>query len=758
MNALRILLLEDSLLDAELIEAHLADSGIDCELVRVESQTAFHSSLDCNSFDLILADYSLPSFDGISALEIARATCPDVPFIFVSATLGEELAIETLKGGATDYVLKQRLERLASSVKRALGEAKERIARKRAQEALRKLASELKVQVKERTEQGRRAAFLAETSTVLASSLDYETTLVVVAQLAIPYIADWCAVDILDKDNQILRRVAIAHADPAKVELAWELNRRYPDDLKTSMGLPKILRTGQSAIAPKISDAHLNLVAQNSEHLEILRSLGLTSCIIVPLLARERILGAMTFATAESGRHYGAVDRALVEDLARRAALAIDNAQLYSEAQNARQIAEQTAQRNASLQALTAALSEALTPTQVAEVGVEQGLAVLNASAGFMALLTDNHQSLEIVQGLGYSPSLLEDWKHVPLSAPVPIVDAIKSKKPILLESCQALGQVYPHLAQQYANTSHQAWVSIPLIVEGEAIGGMGLSFSESRTFSQDDYAFMWAVSQQCAQAIERARAYAAEQEARAEAEAASRAKDEFLAMLSHELRTPLNVILGWTQLLRTRQWDEAKRSQALETIERNTKGLGALIEDILDVSRIITGRLRLCQHPCDLSPIIEAAIETIRPTAEAKTIQIHRHFDASTGKVWGDANRLQQVVWNLLSNAIKFTPAGGEVTVRLAQSEGEVVGCPYAEIQVRDSGKGIAPNFLPHVFDRFRQENGGRTRSYNGLGLGLAIVRYLVEMHNGTVEVSSTGEGQGATFTIRLPLWVPSR
>ena len=237
------------------------------------------------------------------------------------------------------------------------------------------------------------------------------------------------------------------------------------------------------------------------------------------------------------------------------------------------------------------------------------------------------------------------------------------------------------------------------------------------------------------------------EQEARAEAEAANRMKDEFLATLSHELRTPLNAMLGWTTLLRTRKFNEATTARALETIDRNTKSLQQLIEDVLDVSRIITGKLRLNICPVEIVPIIEAAIETVLPAAEAKNIQIDLGLDASVGAILGDANRLQQVFWNLLSNAVKFTPKGGRVEVRLDRINSRIQVC------VSDTGQGIAPNFLPYVFDRFRQADSSSTRSHGGLGLGLAIVRHLVELHGGTVRAESQGEGKGATFIVDLPI-----
>jgi PAS domain S-box-containing protein len=245
----------------------------------------------------------------------------------------------------------------------------------------------------------------------------------------------------------------------------------------------------------------------------------------------------------------------------------------------------------------------------------------------------------------------------------------------------------------------------------------------------------------------ERARLLASEREARERAEEANRAKDEFLATLSHELRTPLTAMLGWTRMLRTRQLDQSTSAHALETIERNVRAQAQLIEDLLDVSRIITGKLRLDVSPVELMPVIEAALDNTRPAADAKLIQLQTALDPLTGPVSGDAARLQQVVWNLVSNAVKFTPKGGRVRVRLGRVESHV------EITVSDTGQGISREFLPHVFDRFRQADSSTTRAHGGLGLGLAIVRHLVELHGGTVEAESEGEGQGSTFIVRLPI-----
>jgi PAS domain S-box-containing protein len=409
--------------------------------------------------------------------------------------------------------------------------------------------------------------FLAEASTVLASSLDYEVTLRSVAQLAVPHLADWCVVHIAEA-GQPLKQLALTHIDPAKVEWAKELGVRYPPDLNVPLGVPNVLRTGKSEYYPEIDDALLVQTARDEDHLRILRQVSMKSAMLVPLTARNRTLGVISFVASESHPPYTAADLALAEDLARRAALAVDNAMLFAEAHRAR-----------------------------------------------------------------------------------------------------------------------------------------------------------------------------------AQAEEANRLKDEFLATVSHELRTPLNAIVGWSHMLRTRSFDEPTTVRALETIERNAKLQAQIVEDILDVSRIITGKLRLDVQPVDLAAVIEAALDSVRPAAEAKDIRLQAILDPRAGPVSADANRLQQVVWNLLANAVKFTPKSGRVQVRLERVDS------YVEIIVADAGEGIRADLLPFIFDRFRQGDSTSTRLHGGLGLGLAIVRHLVELHGGTVTAESDGEDHGATFRVKLPL-----
>jgi PAS domain S-box-containing protein len=295
----------------------------------------------------------------------------------------------------------------------------------------------------------------------------------------------------------------------------------------------------------------------------------------------------------------------------------------------------------------------------------------------------------------------------------------------------------------------------------GEVLGGLFFGHPDADVFTERHERMVQGLAAQAAVTMDNARLYEAAKRARAEAEAsaaenerlyteareANRLKDEFLATVSHELRTPLTAILGWAHMLRTGHLAADSAAGAFETIERNARAQSQLIDDLLDVSRAITGKLRIDVRPVDPNSFIEAAVEAVRPGAEAKGVRVQKVMDTGLVTVSGDPVRLQQVVWNLLSNAIKFTKRGGRVQVRMERVNSHI------EIAVSDTGAGISPDFLPHVFDRFRQADQKTTRRHGGLGLGLAIVRHLVELHGGTVRAESPGEGQGSTFTVLLPV-----
>jgi signal transduction histidine kinase/PAS domain-containing protein/ActR/RegA family two-component response regulator len=328
-------------------------------------------------------------------------------------------------------------------------------------------------------------------------------------------------------------------------------------------------------------------------------------------------------------------------------------------------------------------------------------------------------------------------------------------------------GQWAPHYGQPKGHPPVRSYLAIPVESRsGDVIGGLFFGHPEAGVFTERAERIITGVAAQAAVAIDNARLYDAsrraaeerrqlldsERSARSDAERASAMKDEFLATLSHELRTPLSAILGWSQVLRRQLSDPALLQQGLETIERNARVQAQLIEDLLDMSRITAGKLRLDIQPVEPVPIIEAAIDTLRPAAEAKGIRIDKLLDPAAGPVSGDPSRLQQVVWNLLSNAIKFTPKDGKVQVLLERVNSHV------EISVADTGIGISPEFLPYVFERFRQADASSTRNFGGLGLGLSIVKHLVELHGGSVSVKSPGESRGTTFCVKLPLTVVHR
>ena len=418
-----------------------------------------------------------------------------------------------------------------------------------------------------------RSAFLAKAGEALAASIDYAATLATVARFAVPTLADWCTVDLLEPGAKTPRQVAVAHMDDSKVQFARALGERYPPDPEASTGVPQVLRTGKSELYTEIPQALLEGSARDAEHLRMIRELQLRSAMVVPLRIRDRTLGCITFVHAESRRRYTEDDLAFAEDFARRAAMAIENALALKETEEAR----------------------------------------------------------------------------------------------------------------------------------------------------------------------------ARERVLRGEAELASRAKDEFLATVSHELRTPLNAIFGWTMILRGRNLP-AEVDRALAVVERNARLQTKLIDDVLDISRVISGKLALNLGPTNIAEAVSAATETVSPAADAKGITTSIDVPDKSLTITADADRFQQIVWNLLSNAVKFTPKGGRISVRAYREGSEVFVC------VSDTGEGIRPDVVPMVFEPFQQADPSITRRHGGLGLGLAIVKQIVSAHGGTVRAESEGEGKGATFIVRLP------
>jgi PAS domain S-box-containing protein len=364
---------------------------------------------------------------------------------------------------------------------------------------------------------------------------------------------------------------------------------------------------------------------------------------------------------------------------------------------------------------------------------------LLEADFAAILLLTEDGRSLSVCAAIG--PEQEAIGLHVPIGEG--IAGSIAARRAsIIVEDTAAVNVINPILRQRV-----RSLIGAPLIVEGRLIGVIHADTIVARRFNESDLRLLQLGADRIALAIEQTRLYEVEKQARRQAEESNRMEDEFLALVSHELRSPLNAMLGYARLLRLGYLDVQQMRNAIDVIERGGRVQTQLIDDLLDTARIISGKLRLEIGPVDLVKVIEEAVQTIYPAATAKRITIEADLKPKIGQITGDAERLQQVVWNLLSNAVKFTPTGGHVEARLERVD------PHICITVSDTGKGISPDLLPYVFDRFRQADASSTRRYGGLGLGLALVKYLVELHGGTIEASSDGEGKGSTFKVLLPV-----
>ena len=777
MKTLNILLVEDSALDAELIEAYLMDGGAQFSLMCVETREDFATALEKQRFDIILADYMLPCFNGIDALEIAHTTCPGVPFIFVSATLGEEVAIETLKSGATDYVLKRRLIRLVPSIERALREVQERNERKQAEA--------------QQQESEARFRIMADTAPVMIwmSNTDQlgdyfnkvwlEFTGRTLAQEMGTGWMENLHPDDLPECLDIYQKAFDAGSE---YRLECRL-RRYDGEYRWVLGtgVPRYRpdRTFAGYIGSYIDISDRKLAEQERaaalsreqaarlQAEETAKALQLANDQITNIL--ESITDA--FIAVDLNWNYTYVNHQAIELLGRPKAELIGkkiwdifpgavDLPFYEMATKA--LAEKvTIEYEEFVPLWNKWLKMRFYPSDSGWSGYIQDVtarkqteAALEASEEKLRMLAEanligiifgdvnggiieaNDEFLRIV---GYTREQLQRGELNSIDITPPEYQSLDKKG---MAEAQATGACTPYEKEFWRRDGSRIPVLIGYVL-------LARKRQESVAFILD-----LTVGKQ----LERELQARAQELARA-----NRIKDEFLGTLSHELRTPLNSMLGWAQLLRNRKFDEKTTVRALETIDRNTRSLATLIEDLLDVSQIITGKLSLNLRWVDVISTVEAAIDTLAPAIAAKNIEMVTDFDPTTGRIFADSGRLQQVAWNLLSNAIKFTPDGGQVKVGVRKMQGtfapEESACckklspASVEIEVSDTGQGISEEFLPHVFERFSQADSSTRRSYNGLGLGLALVRHFVEMHGGTVQAESAGKGKGSRFLVKLPI-----
>lgn len=492
----------------------------------------------------------------------------------------------------------------------------------------------------------------------------------------------------------------------------------------------------------------------------------------VPLMVGSRVV-AVVQLEFRARRLFSRMDREYLEALAIRAAQALDRTWQHeaalsgrAEADTLRQRAEHElaerlnveralraseakyrvlVARTSRLHGLAAALSEAATLHAVARAVVQHGRNVLGAASGELEMIVDNGAAFEIVFSDGRAGSG-EDGNHEAAGPGLCASEAVRTRSAVFVTSFEQWQERYPRSAAIAADGGYVSSATLPVLIEGAAVGVLAFHFTAPVNFDDEYRELLESVARHCAQAVERARLYEAADVARAEAERANRHKDELVSIVSHELRTPLNAILGWTSMLQQGILDAHGSSRALHSIADNATRQVRLVEDLLDFSRLQSGRMALEMHDVDLRAVLRSVVESIIPVAAASGL----HLDVSpvpAAFVHGDERRLEQVFLNLLGNAVKFTPEGGRVALAVLADDERV------EIRVSDTGPGIDSGFLPHMFEAFRQADGTSGRRYGGVGLGLSIAKELVEAHHGTIEAESPGIGRGATFIVTLPV-----
>ncbi|MDQ3516993.1 MAG: ATP-binding protein, partial [Gemmatimonadota bacterium] len=609
-----------------------------------------------------------------------------------------------------------------------------------------------------------RDRFLAEASSVLASSLDYETTVQRVAELAVPVLGDWCGVDLVD-EHGMLRQLAVAHADPAKLEWAREFRRRYPPRPDSPTGSVNVVRTGKSEFYPEVTGAMLASASRDAEHLHAIRELDIHGVVIAPLSVSGRTIGAFTLVSSSSKRRYTQADVAIAEELGRRAALAIDNARLYRAEREARQAAENSAYRASLLHEVMTKLAQAVTPAEVASVALGHGNSALDAAHGVLYRLTADGSSLELLKAVGLHTETVEEFRLLRMDASLPLPDAIRSGTTVYLETRDEVLSRYPVLREASERGSTMpAWVFAPLAVGGSPVGGIGFGFASERKFGRMDREFIASLVQQVAQALDRSRLYELEREARHSAQSANRAKSEFLATMSHELRTPINAIQGYAQLLDLGIPGPVtdQQRQYLGRLTSSAQHLLGLVNEVLDLAKIESGTIRVDVESAVAGGTVDAALSLVKPQAMSKGIALSEQCEGAKAVPYmGDEHRVRQIIANLLSNAVKFTKPGGSVNVECSltdQPPGKLnlkAGSPYVVFTVKDTGCGIAPHEVERIFEPFTQaETGGKTaytRGASGTGLGLTISRRLARLMGGELVVEST-PGVGSEFRLLLP------
>lgn len=572
--------------------------------------------------------------------------------------------------------------------------------------------------------------FLANASAAVAESLDFEETLQRIAHSAIPLFADIVIVHLVDKNGDLQRQV-IATADPSLADAVEQLWTRYR---AADTPLREVVNSGKPWLVGPIA---MDDVDGDEERRELVRAIGVRWIVASVMRSGKETFGTILFARTDE-RPFDEFEVLIAEEIGRRAAGAIERSRIFTSEHQQRERLEH-------LQKLSEQLATSMTTAEACDAVIREMRELVGACVVVIGTLTDDGKRLDILRTAGVPDDVASRYPDIPLDARVPLTSAVHTAQPVWLrnrDEAIAYSQFFGDLP-----TTNRAWASIPLVVPGRVIGVLGLSFGSEQDFPEDVRTFILSMARQTAQALERGRLFESERRAREEAEKASRAKDEFLAILSHELRTPLTTVLGWADLLKmTYNGPDDSIRFAIESLRASAATQARLIDDLLDVSRIVTGKLSIEKRPTELTEVVRVATESLRLSAESKGVTLD--VDALCCiELDGDPARLHQILTNLVTNAIKFTQAGGTVRVSVKRRDNE------ADIVVFDTGIGIRSDFLPHVFERFRQGSMGDSRTHAGLGLGLSIVQHLVQLHGGKVRAESDGPGKGATFTVTLPV-----
>jgi signal transduction histidine kinase/CheY-like chemotaxis protein len=737
---INILLIDDQAQNLLALEAILESP--DYRLVKAHSGKEALRQLLIEDFAVILLDVQMPEMDGFETARLIkqRDQSKHIPIIFLTAlSEDEESLFKGYSVGAVDYVFKPFKPVILKSKVSVFVELYRKGRQLWQEQEARAGAEAMQNDL----------SFLVNAGSLLASSLDYHQTLQRVARLAVPKFADWCVVDLIETEG--LRRLAVAHVDPSKEELARELQRRYPGDPNAPTGAVNVVRTGEPEIYREVSEAMLHAASPDIDHLEILRGLGLKSVMIVPLKARDRILGVISFVSAESGRIYGEIDLFMAEELARRAALAIDNARLYQEAQ--KEIVERThAEKRLGAQyAVARVLAEATTLSEGASEILRAICESLDWEVGGIWRVEGEPASLRCVE-VWHLPSLdLAEFVRISrrkiFGPDEGLPGRIWARGSAVWISDVAEEPAFPRGPIASKSGLHAA-VGFPLRRGAETLGVLEFFSREIREPDSDLLQLMASIGSQIGQFIERKEAEEALKRKTVEAEESSRLKSQFVSNVSHELRTPINAIIGYSALLLDEAYGRVGPEQKgpLEGVVRNANDLLNLVNDVLDLSKIEAGKLSVYPEPLPLSAMLEEVIAGMKPFLDQKSLRVRLNRVEDLPEIRSDRGKVKQIFTNLISNAIKFTPKGTITIKEKNRPEKEGV-----EIAIEDTGIGIRPEEIPKLFSAFHQVDADLTREYGGVGLGLRIVKDLIDLLGGEIRVESE-YGKGSRFTVFLP------